>query len=90
MSIFADYRENRWDVLKSKRRNQDYVDRIAIEGWFGVAKRRYGMDRIKSKLAVTSECGIQLTAIVMNLDKMVEAEMKAIKERYKIRRKRAA
>jgi len=75
---------------EKKLRNQDYIDRIAIEGRFGVGKRRYGMDRIKSKLAITSECEIQITAIVMNLDKMMEAEMKEIKEMYKIRRKKAA
>jgi len=30
---------------------------------------------MKSKLAITSECEIQITTIVMNLDKMVEDEM---------------
>ncbi len=83
--------KNRKELLREKKiRNQDYVDRIAIEGRFGVGKRRYGMDRIKAKLAVTSECEIQITAIVMNLDKMAEDEISAIKETYKIRRKKVA
>ncbi len=54
-----------------------------VPGRFGVGKRRYGMGKIKAKLAVTSECEIRITAIVMNLDKMVEDEISAIKKPIK-------
>jgi hypothetical protein len=83
--------ENREELLKKKKqRAQDYIDRIVIEGRFGVGKRRYGMDRIKAKLPITSECEIHMTAIVMNLDKMVEQDMKEIQERYQILVKKRA
>jgi hypothetical protein len=38
-----------------KLSRQDELDRIAIEGKFGVGKRRYGLDLIKEKLKETSE-----------------------------------
>jgi len=74
----------------SKQRYQDDVDRIAVEGRFGVAKRKYGMGLIKAKLKSTSETEIYLSILVMNLDKMCSKELAQIEERFKIRRKRAA
>ena len=83
--------ENREKINREKKqRTQDYIDRIAIEGKFGVGKRRYGMERIKAKLPVTSESEIFITSVMMNLDKMVEPEMKEIREKYKITRALAA
>lgn len=80
--------QNKEEILNEKtQRHQDYIDRIAIEGRFGVGKRRYGMARIKAKLPVTSESAIFVSAVVMNLDKMVEAEMTVLKKKYSIRRK---
>jgi hypothetical protein len=50
-----------------KLSRQDELDRIAIEGKFGVGKRRYGLDLIKEKLKETSETTIMINLIVMNL-----------------------
>ena len=74
----------------SKQRYQDDVDRIAVEGCIGVAKRKYGLGLIKSKLQSTSESEIFLSIFVMNLDKMCTKELRGIEERFKIRRKRAS
>ncbi|RDG28596.1 hypothetical protein DV872_26020 [Oceanispirochaeta sp. M1] len=74
----------------SKQRYQDDVDRIAVEGCIGVAKRKYGLGLIKSKLQSTSETEIFLSIFVMNLDKMCSKEMREIEERFKIRRTRVA
>lgn len=54
-----------------KQRYQDDVDRIEIEGKFGVAKRRYGMNRLMTKLRETSEMSIAMTFLVMNLMKVL-------------------
>ena len=78
--------ENRDKILQEKnQRHQDYIDRIAIEGRFGVGKRRYGMDRIKTKLPNTSENVIYITSLVMNLDKVLMEDMKRLKDKYKIK-----
>ena len=65
-------------------------DRIAIEGRFGVAKRKYGLGLIKSKLRETRENDIYMSILVMNLEKMGNEEMNEIKNRFKIVRKRAS
>ncbi len=44
----------------------DPGDRNPIEGKFGQAKVRYGMDRIKSKLKGTSESWVAMILVVMN------------------------
>lgn len=46
-------------------------ERNAIEGKFGEAKRRYGLDRIMTRLQGTSETQIQLVFLVMNLKKIL-------------------
>ena len=74
----------------SKQRYQDDVDRIAVEGRFGVAKRKYGMGLIKAKLKSTSETEIYLSIFVMNLAKMCSKELMEIKQRFKIERNGAA
>jgi IS5 family transposase len=48
---------------------QDERDRISIEGKFGQAKRRYGINRVMTKLACTSETAIALCFLVMNLER---------------------
>jgi len=61
--------ENTQELRARKRqRRQDEIDRIPIEGKFGQGKRRFGLDRIMSKLAETSETTIAMTFIVMNLE----------------------
>jgi hypothetical protein len=52
---------------------QDERDRIAIEGKFGQGKRRFGLGRVMAKLAVTSECTIAMTFLVMNLEKWLHS-----------------
>jgi hypothetical protein len=45
--------------------------RSAVEGRFGVGKRRYTLDRIMAKLENTSATVIALIFLVMNLDQLV-------------------
>lgn len=72
------------------QRYQDDLDRIAVEGRFGVAKRKYGLGLIKSKLRETSETDINLSILVLNLDKICVEELAEIRERYKIKQNNAA
>jgi transposase, IS5 family len=48
---------------------QDEIDRIPIEGKFGQSKRRFGLDRVTAKLAITSQSVIAMTFLVINLEK---------------------
>ena len=52
---------------------QDEVLRNGIEGKFGQGKRRFGLGRVMSKLAVTSESAILVTFLVMNLERWLKA-----------------
>jgi hypothetical protein len=52
---------------------QDELDRIPIEGKFGQGKRRFGISRLMTKLASTSETAIALCFLVMNLEKWLAA-----------------
>ena len=64
--------ENRGDIACNKvLARQDEVDRIDIEGRFGTAKRRYGLDKIMGKLTHTSEGIIAIIFLVMNLEKVL-------------------
>ena len=57
-------------VLKEEDKILAYEDsckRNAVEGVFGVCKRKYGMNKIISKLKETSETEISLQVLVMNL-----------------------
>ncbi|MDC7247499.1 MAG: IS5 family transposase [Sphaerochaetaceae bacterium] len=56
-------------MLKESRR--DEIDRIPIEGVFGVAKRKYTLDRVRTKLAETSETTIALVVLGLNLKKIL-------------------
>lgn len=80
------------DEIKKEelQRYQDDVDRIPVEGRFGVAKRKYGMGLIKTKLQETSELSIHMSVLVMNLDKIASEEIKDRKNRYKILKSGAA
>jgi hypothetical protein len=57
----------------SRQARQDELDRIPIEGKFGLGKRRYGLNRIMTKLSFTSKTSIALTFLVMNLEKWLKA-----------------
>jgi len=83
--------KNKGELEKEKKqRYQDDIDRIAIEGRFGVGKRRYGLGLIKSKLKETSETDINVSILVLNLDKICAEELAEIKNRYRIKRGNAA
>ena len=77
-------------MQEKKQRYQDDIDRIAVEGRFGVGKRKYGLGLIKSKLKETSETDIYISILVLNLDKICAEEIAEIKNKYKINRGSAA
>lgn len=52
---------------------QDAAERNAIEGKFGEGKRKYGLGRIRARLAQTSESVITLQLLVMNLERRLRA-----------------
>lgn len=53
---------------EKKTAYQDMKERNAVEGGFGVGKRRYGLARIMARLKDTAESIIALQLLVMNLD----------------------
>ena len=59
--------------LAALEARQDELDRIPIEGKFGQGKRRFGLGRLMTKLASTSETAIALCFLVMNLEKWLAA-----------------
>ena len=61
------------DKAEKKQRHQDAVDRIAIEGKFGQAKRRFGLNRIFTKLPKTSLNSVFMIVLVMNLEKRMDS-----------------
>lgn len=63
-------RTHKDDARQEKR---DASMRNAIEGSFGVAKRRYGMNRLMAKLSSTSESVIGVIVLLMNLEKLLKA-----------------
>lgn len=56
--------------LEKKIMRQDEIDRIPVEGKFGQLKRRFSLDRIMTKLAVTTTAVISLTVFIANLEKV--------------------
>ncbi|MEM9819238.1 MAG: IS5 family transposase, partial [Cyanobacteria bacterium P01_D01_bin.6] len=52
---------------------EDAAIRNGVEGKFGQAKRRFGLARIKAKLATTAETSIAMTVLVMNLEQRLRA-----------------
>ena len=56
---------------KKKQSREDFIYRIAVEGKIGEGKRRYGLNRIMTKLAETSETVIGMIIFIMNLERMV-------------------
>ena len=61
------------EKLKAEKKQirDDEGIRSAVEGRFGVGKRRYSLDRIMVKLENTSATVIALIFLVMNLDQLV-------------------
>jgi transposase, IS5 family len=59
---------NKEEMRQEKRqRRQDHLERIPIEGKFGQGKNRHGLEKIRAKLAETSEAWIRAIFLVMNL-----------------------
>ena len=56
---------------QKKQQRQDELDRIEIEGKFGVGKRRFSLARVMTKLAHTSQTAIGITFFVLNLEKLL-------------------
>jgi len=54
--------------LKQQARADEAV-RVAIEGKFGQAKRRFSLARVMAKLAETAQCAIAITVLVLNLER---------------------
>ena len=67
--------EENKDKIKALKKlaRQDEIDRIAIEGKFGQAKRRYSLNRIMTKLNNTSKTAIVMSFLVMNLERWLKA-----------------
>jgi len=57
---------------EKRRRRRDERYRIPIEGKFGQGKRRFNLDLIMTKLAVTSGSAISVIFLVMNLEKLLK------------------
>lgn len=57
--------------VDKKTEYQDCKDRIAIERTFALAKQRYGLDKIVTKLDETTRSSIILSVIVMNISKIM-------------------
>ena len=55
-------------LLRQQTRDDESI-RVAVEGKFGQAKRRFGLGRVMAKLAQTAETMIAITCLVMNLEK---------------------
>ena len=58
--------------LKQQAR-EDEALRVAIEGKFGQAKRRFSLARIMAKLAETAQAAIAITFLVLNLERSLRA-----------------
>ena len=59
-------------ALYKEQKQQERLDageRNAIEGKFGEAKRRYGLNRVMTRQADSSETTIAMIVLVMNLKK---------------------
>jgi IS5 family transposase len=76
---FKDVEKNK-KKLREQRTIERYDEstRIAVEGKFGEAKRRYTLDRIGTKLKETSETTIMMVFLVMNLMVVARRKAKAI------------
>ena len=56
---------------KKKQAREDERVRNAIEGKFGVSKRRFNLNRVMAKLPHTSQTAIAITFLVMNLSTLL-------------------
>jgi hypothetical protein len=56
---------------KKKQAKEDERVRNAIEGKFGVSKRRFSLNRVMAKLPNTSQTAIAITFLVINLSTLL-------------------
>ncbi len=56
-------------VSERKQIYQDGCERAAIEGEFGVVKRRYGLDRVMTRLPDTSMTSIKMGFFAANMER---------------------
>ncbi|MEL6937981.1 MAG: transposase, partial [Cyanobacteria bacterium J06598_1] len=54
---------------QKRQAREDEKRRVAIEGKFGQAKRRFSLSRVMPKLAETAQCAIAITFLVLNLER---------------------
>ena len=66
------------NVYDKKIEYIDLCDRNEVEGKFGEGKRKYGLNRILTKLKETSECVINIAFIVSNLNKRLRSLIKVM------------
>lgn len=67
---------------EKKQANLDEKIRNRVEGIFGVVKRRYGLNLIKTKLKETSETTIAMGFLVMNLMSLLSKVLKGLFWRF--------
>ena len=60
----------RWISALTKREYEDNADRIAVERAFALAKQKYGLGLITSRLDETTGSSIVLSVIAMNVDRI--------------------
>lgn len=63
-----------------KQQHQDDVDRVEIEGKFGVGKRKYSLGRILEKLSDTSATAICVVFLVMGLERALRLLFSLLRE----------
>ena len=59
-------------AINKKQMRKDEIDRVAVEGKFGQMKRRFGLDRIMTKLAESTMTVISLTILISNMVKLCQ------------------
>ena len=57
---------------------KDNAERIAVERVFALAKQKYGLGLITSKLDETTRCSIALSVIAMNVDRICRSLLRLI------------
>ena len=58
-------------IQEKKQAYEDECYRNRIEGKLGQAKRKFGLNRVMTKLKSTSETAIGLTVLVVNLSQLL-------------------
>ena len=66
-------RPKRKDTTNKKQEYRDNADRIAVERAFALAKHRYGLGLLVTKLDKTTRNSIALSFIAMNVDRIMDA-----------------